>query len=84
LEGPTDLDAIVSSFNGVLAGEAAGEVLRLLSGVGGGRDKRLLYDGLEGTFQPLVVKSRRDCSLCEETLAAGDPVWGPIGGAGKH
>ena len=62
LEGPNDRDAFVSSFNGVLASEAATEVLRLLTGVGGGRDMRLQYDGLEGTLQPLFVKSRfRNC-----------------------
>lgn len=83
LEGPNDRDALVSSFNGVLAGEAATEVLRLLSGIGRGRDMRLLYDGLEGTLQPLVVRSREGCPRCEDTLAAGDPLWRPIGRAGK-
>jgi molybdopterin/thiamine biosynthesis adenylyltransferase len=80
LQGPNDRDALVSCFNGVLAGEAAAEVLRLLSGLGGDRDMRLQYDGQEGVLRPMVVKPRKDCPLCTDALAAGDPIWNPLGG----
>jgi hypothetical protein len=80
LQGPNDRDAFVSCFNGVLAGEAAAEVLRLLSGLGGDRDMRLQYEGQEGFLGPMVVKPRKHCPLCKDTLAAGDPVWTPLAG----
>jgi len=80
LQGPNDRDALVSCFNGVLAGEAAAEVLRLLSGLGPNREMRLQYDGQDGTLQPVIVKPRKGCELCNEALSAGDPVWAPLGG----
>ncbi len=82
LQAPGDRDALVSCFNGVLAGEAASEVLRLLTGIGGDRDMRLQYDGQEGSLRPMIVKPRKSCPLCRDTLAAGDPLWAPITHAG--
>ena len=80
LQGATGLDALVSPFNGTLAGEAALEVLRLLTGIGAERDLRRQYDGLEGTLLPMVVKPKVNCPLCSTTLAVGDPLWAKVQG----
>lgn len=78
LQGSSDGDALVSCFNGVLAAEAAAEALRLLSGTGGDREARLQYDGEEGTLEAMIVRSKAECALCTDVLAAGDPLWIPI------
>jgi hypothetical protein len=78
LKGATGRDALVSPFNGTLAGDAAAEVLRLLSGAGTERGLRHQYDGLDGTLLPMVVKPKVGCTLCRTMLAAGDPVWSKL------
>jgi hypothetical protein len=73
-------DAYVAVFNGVLASQAAAEVLQLLIGYAppglGAMYKR--YEGIGGSMVEWVVRKRPGCGHCRK-LAAGDPLWTPEG-----
>jgi molybdopterin-synthase adenylyltransferase len=66
----------VTSFNGVLAGLAANDVLQLILGYAPMLPVRRQYDGLSGTVLEVEVKKNPTCPKCAAVLAAGDPLWG--------
>lgn len=70
-------DAQVITFNGVLASQAAAEVLHLLVGYSPNEDHPLWkkYNGLDGTMEAWTAKKIADCECCSGELAAGDPEW---------
>jgi molybdopterin/thiamine biosynthesis adenylyltransferase len=76
-----DKQAQVVSMNGVLASQAATEVLALVTGFRDDHDDSEMairkFDGIEGTLVKWIVKKKATCDLCEGTLGAGDPVWTP-------
>lgn len=67
--------AYVSSFNGVLAGLAAGDLLQLMLGYAPSLSIRKQYDALTGTVSEMIVKRSYTCPKCASVLAAGDPLW---------
>jgi molybdopterin/thiamine biosynthesis adenylyltransferase len=73
--------AQVVSMNGLLASQAATEVLALLTGFRDDHDDPEMairkFDGIEGTLVKWIVKKKATCDLCEGTLGGGDPVWTP-------
>jgi hypothetical protein len=77
LRDGTEGDAYVSSFNGVLANQAVNEVLQLLLGYSRNTMPRTYrrFDGMRGTTDDWSVSRKRDCTLCDSVLAAGDLVW---------
>jgi hypothetical protein len=76
-----DKQAQVVSMNGLLASQAASEVLALLTAFRGDHDDPEMairkFDGIEGTLVKWIVKKKATCDLCAGTLGAGDPVWTP-------
>jgi len=83
-------EAQVVSMNGLVASQAATEVLQLLTGfVGTGLTHGSLaldgqpgiqrgfrkLDGVRGTLQDWGASRRPDCSFCNEILGAGSVVW---------
>lgn len=72
-----DGQAQVISMNGVLASTAVSEVLQLIVGFAPTSDDLTIkkYDGLTGTVQEWIVKPKRPCNVCGDTLGAGDLVW---------
>jgi len=78
LRDGSDRDAYVSCFNGILAAEAAAEVLRLIVGLESRREFRRQYDGFTGTLLEMAIPRKPTCHVCSSVLAAGDPVWQPI------
>jgi molybdopterin-synthase adenylyltransferase len=70
-------DALVVSFNGVLASQAVNEVLQLLTGFAPEEYQSLYkkYDGLAGVLSPVIVRRNQRCPKCASFLGAGDPVW---------
>ncbi|MGA8578307.1 MAG: ThiF family adenylyltransferase [Bryobacteraceae bacterium] len=74
MQGATSA-ALVSSFNGVLAGLAASDVLQLVLGFAPALPVRKQYDGLSGTVLEVIVEKNSRCPNCSSTLAAGDPLW---------
>jgi molybdopterin-synthase adenylyltransferase len=67
--------AYVASFNAVLAGLAANDVLQLILGYTPTLSIRKQYDGLSGTVLEMVVAKNPNCQKCSSLLAAGDPLW---------
>jgi hypothetical protein len=67
--------AFVTSFNAVLAGLAASDVLQLLLGYAPVLSTRRQYDALSGTVSEVLVQRNRSCQKCSSVLAAGDPLW---------
>lgn len=67
--------AFVTSFNGVLAGLAAGDFLQLILGHGPSLAVRKQYDALSGTVSEVLVQKNPSCRKCSSVLAAGDPLW---------
>lgn len=67
--------AYVASFNGVLAGLAASDVLQLSLGYASTIAVRKQYDALSGAISEVVVKRNPNCPKCLSVLAAGDPLW---------
>ncbi len=76
-----DKQAQVVSMNGLLASQAATEVLALVTGFRDDHEDPEMairkFDGIEGTLVKWLVKKKATCDLCEGTLGAGDPVWTP-------
>jgi hypothetical protein len=80
--GPTYISdgteqAQVVSFNGVLASQAACEVLHLLTGYSA-RVKvptALQYDGIQGTLSPVRIERNGACPVCSNELGRGDGLW---------
>jgi hypothetical protein len=72
-----DQDAYVLTFNGLLASQAASEVLQLLIGYAPGDSERSYrrFDGMSGTMLECSVRRNPKCELCNSALAAGDLVW---------
>jgi molybdopterin/thiamine biosynthesis adenylyltransferase len=72
-----DGQAQVVSMNGLLASQAATEVLQLITGFAPIVDEYVIkkYDGLAGTLQDWVVDPNPPCPRCRADLAAGDLVW---------
>lgn len=70
-------DALVVSFNGVLASQAVTEVLQLLVGFAPEDSLSFYkkYDGFAGALLPCAVKRNERCVKCRSFLAAGDPIW---------
>lgn len=67
--------AFVTTFNGVLAGLAASDVLQLLLGYAPALSVRKQYDALGGTVAEMLVHKSSTCPKCASILAAGDPLW---------
>jgi hypothetical protein len=65
----------VASFNGVLAGLAASDVLQLILDYSSGVPARRQYDGFSGTVLQVIVERNPSCPKCATVLAAGDPLW---------
>ena len=65
----------VASFDGVLAGLAASDVLQLILDYSPGVPTRRQYDGFSGTVLEVVVDRNPSCPKCASVLAAGDPLW---------
>lgn len=76
-DGSGEKNAWVLSFNGVLASQAAGEVLQLLVGYSpSGQDRTYRrFDGLAATMTECIVRRSARCEACAHVLAAGDPLW---------
>jgi molybdopterin/thiamine biosynthesis adenylyltransferase len=72
--------AQVVSFNGLLASQAATEVLQLLTGFAPVTPSLNIkkFNGLDGTLESWEVRQIRTCSNCQRMLAAGDAVWQKI------
>jgi hypothetical protein len=72
-----DGQAQVVSMNGLLASQAATEVLQLITGFAPIVDEYVIkkYDGLAGTLQDWIVKPNPACPRCRADLSAGDLVW---------
>jgi len=72
--------AQVVSFNGLLASQAASEVLQLLTGFAPVTQSLNIkkFNGLDGTLESWEVRQNRNCSNCQRKLAAGDAVWQKI------
>jgi len=70
-------DALVVSFNGVLASQAVNEILQLLTGFAPEEYLSFYkkYDGFAGVLAPWTVRRNERCPKCSSLLAAGDPVW---------
>lgn len=70
-------DALVVSFNGVLASQAVNEVLQLLTGFASEEHLSFYkkYDGFAGVLSPWTVRRNELCPKCASLLAAGDPAW---------
>lgn len=70
-------DGLVSPFNGVLANQAACDVLQLILGYACRRAAVVykMYDGFSGTLTDWEVSRRDDCPHCSGVVASGDPVW---------
>jgi molybdopterin/thiamine biosynthesis adenylyltransferase len=70
-------DVLVSPLNGVLANQAACEVLQLILGYAPVESVGVLkkYDGYSGTLTEWEVNRRPDCPHCQNVIASGDPVW---------
>ena len=76
LRDGSESDAWVLSFNGVLASQAASDVLQLLAGYSAdGVPTYRRYDGMTGTMLECAVRRRPECVACREALAAGDVIW---------
>ncbi len=72
-------EAQVVSFNGLVASQAASEVLQLLVGYAPGpRPRFKKFDGFQGTLRDWQVKKDPNCKTCLSQLAAGDMLWTPI------
>lgn len=73
----SDGQAQVVSMNGLLASQAANEVLQLVAGFAPVTDDWLIkkYDGLAGTLQDWTVKKSNGCPKCRASLGTGDLVW---------
>lgn len=70
----TKKQAQVVSMNGVLAGEAMTEVLRLVSGFAPTNSVIKKYDGVQGILFEVVIGDR-SCERCGSLIGAGDPIW---------
>lgn len=80
LKNADKADALVVSFNGVLASQAVSETLQLLIGFAPG-DLQYTYkkfDGFSGTLVGIKVKRNPACPKCGSLLAAGQPLWRQI------
>jgi hypothetical protein len=77
LKTPDNADALVVSFNGLLASQAVTEVLQLLTGFAPQDAVSVYkkYDGFTGTLLPWAVKKNDTCPRCNILLGAGDPIW---------
>jgi hypothetical protein len=73
----TDGQAQVVSMNGSLASQAATEVLQLLTGFAPVDAAPTIkkYNGLTGTLEEWAVTRTQPCSICRDTLGAGEVVW---------
>jgi hypothetical protein len=79
LETGDNTEALVVSFNGLLASQAVTEVLRLITGFGPQDEFSVYrkYDGFAGALVPCCVKKNESCTRCNRLLGLGDPVWKP-------
>lgn len=70
-------NAYVSSFNGLLAGHAATEVLQVLLGWrhGTSGSRYYVYNGVTGEMQLWAGKKNDKCNHCNNVVHAGDPIW---------
>jgi len=68
-------EALVSAFNGVLASQAACDVLQLILGYSSSMATYKMYDGLLATLTPWEVSRQNGCPHCNGTVSMGDPVW---------
>lgn len=77
LRGAPSRDALVSPFNGVLANQAACDVLQMVLGYAPSRAVVVykMYDGFSGTMTDWELSRRDDCPHCNAIVANGDPVW---------
>ena len=75
--GAPKRDALVSPFNGVLANQAACDVLQMVLGYPTSAVVTVYkkYDGLSGTITDWEVTRRDECPHCSAIVANGDPVW---------
>jgi hypothetical protein len=73
----TGRNAYVSSFNGLLAGHAATEVLQVLLGWRNGTtgSRYYVYNGVTGEMQLWAGKKNDNCNHCNNVVHAGDPIW---------
>ena len=64
-------------FNGVLANQAACDVLQMVLGYAPSRAFVVykMYDGFSGTITDWEVSSWEDCPHCSAVVANGDQVW---------
>jgi hypothetical protein len=69
--------AYVSSFNGLLAGHAATEVLQLLLGwrCNSRGSRYYVYDGVTGEMQLWIGQRNDKCNHCINVVNAGEPIW---------
>ncbi|MBA5867553.1 MAG: hypothetical protein GDA67_12755 [Nitrospira sp. CR1.3] len=69
--------AQVVSFNALLAGQAASEVLQLVTGFSLNDDRPLFkkYNGFDGTLEGWKVLKNPLCTFCQNELSAGDALW---------
>lgn len=76
-KGRAKREALVSPFNGVLANQAACDVLQLVLGYAGARSHVTykMYDGFSGTLNDWEVSRRDNCPHCATVVGTGDPVW---------
>lgn len=74
--GGSGREALVASFNGLLANQAACDVLQLILGYAPQSVAVCkMYDGFSGTMTNWEVERRQDCPHCGGIVASGDPVW---------
>jgi len=76
-KGRPKREALVSPFNGVLANQAACDVLQLVLGYADARSHVTykMYDGFSGTLHEWEVSRRDNCPHCATVVGTGDPVW---------
>jgi hypothetical protein len=75
LQNSRQAAAYVTSFNGVLAGLAASDILQLILGYAPSLSVRKQYDALSGTVSEVLLEREPGCPKCSSVLAAGDPLW---------
>lgn len=77
MHGSNGRNVLVAPFNGVLANQAACDVLQLMLGFGGEKETAAYkkYDGFSGTLIEWLIRKKPCCPHCSRIVAAGDPIW---------
>lgn len=70
-------EVLVAGFNGVLANQAACDVLQMVLGYVAPSSCVVykMYDGFAGTLTDWEVSRRDDCHHCSGIVSSGDPIW---------